>query len=126
MQYKFPLANSPINNDDIDDLVKWLQTYPRLTMGKLTREFEEKWAKYIGTSKSVFVNSGSSANTLMVYSAIDNGNLAVGDKDEVGIVSELKATDWSVSIFCSIPIVTVWELFKNISVPFGFITTPSP
>jgi len=80
MQYKFPLANSPINNDDIDDLVKWLKTYPRLTMGKLTREFEEKWAKYIGTSKSVFVNSGSSANTLMVYAAIINGNLAVGDK----------------------------------------------
>ena len=80
MQYKFPLANSPINNDDIDDLIKWLQTYPRLTMGQLTREFEEKWAKYIGTSKSVFVNSGSSANTLMVYAAIVNGNLAIGDK----------------------------------------------
>ena len=80
MQYKYPLANSPIDKKDIDDLITWLKTYPRLTMGELTKDFERKWADYIGTSNSIFVNSGSSANTLMVYAAIINGNLSVGDK----------------------------------------------
>ena len=39
-----------------------VKTYPRLTMGELTKDFERKWADYIGTSNSIFVNSGS-ANT---------------------------------------------------------------
>ena len=80
MKIKYPLANSPIDKDDISYLIKWLETNPRLTMGPITQQFEEKWANYIGTKKSVFVNSGSSANTLMVYTAIVNGNLSVGDK----------------------------------------------
>ena len=80
MKIKYPLANSPIDKDDISYLIKWLQTNPRLTMGPITQQFEEKWANYIGTKKSVFVNSGSSANPLMVYTAIVNGNLSVGDK----------------------------------------------
>lgn len=80
MKIKYPLANSPIDKEDISYLIKWLETNPRLTMGPITKKFEEKWANYIGTKNSVFVNSGSSANTLMVYSAIVNGNLSVGDK----------------------------------------------
>ena len=80
MKIKYPLANSPIDKDDISYLIKWLETNPRLTMGPITQQFEEKWANYIGTKRSVFVNSGSSANTLMVYTAIVNGNLSVGDK----------------------------------------------
>ena len=80
MNIKYPLANSPIDKDDIAYLIKWLETNPRLTMGPVTKKFENKWADYIGTKNSVFVNSGSSANTLMVYTAIINGNLNVGDK----------------------------------------------
>ena len=80
MKIKYPLANSPIDKDDISYLIKWLETNPRLTMGPVTQEFEKKWANYIGTKNSVFVNSGSSANTLMIYTAIVNGNLSVGDK----------------------------------------------
>lgn len=38
----------------------------RLTMGPKTREFEEAYAKYCGTKYCVAVNSGSSANLLMV------------------------------------------------------------
>ena len=36
------------------------------TMGQKTREFEEAYAKYVGTKYCVAVNSGSSANLLMV------------------------------------------------------------
>ena len=57
MKIKYPLANSPIDKDDISYLIKWLEK-PRLTMGPVTKEFEDKWANYIGTKNSVFVNSG--------------------------------------------------------------------
>lgn len=38
----------------------------QVTMGRKTREFEEAYAKYVGTKYCVAVNSGSSANLLMV------------------------------------------------------------
>lgn len=63
----FPLAKETINNDDINALIEWLKTSPRLTKGELTLQVERKWADYIGTKYSVFCNSGSSANLLMAY-----------------------------------------------------------
>jgi len=61
------LVSDTISNDDIDKLVDWLKTYPRLTKGNLTIEFEQKWSEWLGVKHSVYVNSGSSANLLMVY-----------------------------------------------------------
>ena len=75
MSFNYPLAGDTISKNDIDLLRKWLADYPRLTMGELTKEFEIKWAKYIGTKKSIFVNSGSSANLLMVYLGLVSGKL---------------------------------------------------
>ena len=60
------LVKDTINNKDIDKLIDWLKTYPRLTKGKVTIELEEKWSKWLGTKYSVFCNSGSSANLLML------------------------------------------------------------
>lgn len=77
---KYPLAKQTITNEEIDVLIEWLKTYPRLTMGELTKEFERKWAEYIGTKYSVFVNSGSSANLLMIYALLMTGQLKKGDK----------------------------------------------
>ena len=42
MNIKYPLASSPIDKEDISYLIKWLETNPRLTMGPVTKEFEEK------------------------------------------------------------------------------------
>ena len=39
------LVKDTINNKDIDKLIDWLQTYPRLTKGPVTLELEEKWSK---------------------------------------------------------------------------------
>ena len=64
---KYPLAKETITEVEIQRLIDWLETIPRLTKGELTIEFEKKWAEYIGTKYSVFVNSGSSANLLMIY-----------------------------------------------------------
>jgi CDP-6-deoxy-D-xylo-4-hexulose-3-dehydrase len=69
------LVQDTIDNKDIDQLIEWLKTYPRLTKGQLTIQFEEKFAKWIGSKYSVFVNSGSSANLLMIYSLIVSNKL---------------------------------------------------
>ena len=74
-EFIFPLAKETINDSDIDALTEWLLTGPRLTKWKLTEEFEQKWAEYIGTKYSVFVNSGSSANLLMAYALKEMGKL---------------------------------------------------
>jgi len=64
---KIGLVNDTIDNQDIDELIEWLKTYPKLTKGELTIQLEKEWAKYVGTKYSVFVNSGSSANLLLLY-----------------------------------------------------------
>lgn len=64
---KIDLVQNTIDNKDIDNLIQWLSTYPRLTKGEKTIEFEKKFSEWIGSKYSVFVNSGSSANLLMIY-----------------------------------------------------------
>jgi CDP-6-deoxy-D-xylo-4-hexulose-3-dehydrase len=64
---KIDLVQDTIDNQDIDNLIEWLKDYPRLTKGSKTIEFENKWSQWLGTKYSVFVNSGSSANLLMLY-----------------------------------------------------------
>ena len=72
---KYPLAMETISDEDIDALSEWLKSYPKLTKGDLTLEFEKLWADYVGTKYAVFCNSGSSANLLMVYAALHNGHI---------------------------------------------------
>ena len=60
------LVKDTIDNKDIDRLIDWLKTYPRLTKGLITLEFEAKFSKWLGRKYSVFCNSGSSANLLML------------------------------------------------------------
>lgn len=61
------LVENTIDNKDIDSLIEWLKTYPKLTKGQLTVEFEKQLANWFGSKYAVFVNSGSSANLLMLY-----------------------------------------------------------
>ena len=61
------LVKDTIDNSDIDYLIEWLKTYPRLTKSVKTIEFEECWCEYLGCKYAVFVNSGSSANLAMMY-----------------------------------------------------------
>ena len=75
MEIKYPLAKETINEEDIDALCNWLKSYPRLTKGALTPQVEQKWAEFIGTRHAVFNNSGSSANLLMIYTAIAAGRI---------------------------------------------------
>jgi CDP-6-deoxy-D-xylo-4-hexulose-3-dehydrase len=74
-----PLTKETITHKEIDNLIEWLKEYPKLTKGDLTLEFEKKWSEYQGCEYSIFVNSGSSANLLMIYALIENGALERGD-----------------------------------------------
>tara|TARA_Y100000034_G_scaffold130671_1_gene189657 strand:+ start:7287 stop:8432 length:1146 start_codon:yes stop_codon:yes gene_type:complete len=69
------LVNNTIDEQDIAKLCDWLKTNPRLTKGPLTVEYEKKWAKWLGTKYAVFVNSGSSANLLMLHALLEQGEL---------------------------------------------------
>ena len=89
---KIELVKDTISSDDIDELINWLKTYPKLTKGPITLEFERKWSEWLGCKYSVFVNSGSSANLLMIY-CLKILNMLKNDK--VCVPSLCWATDLS-------------------------------
>ncbi len=72
---KYYLAEDTIDQKDIDRLITWLKTYPRLTKDKVTVQFEEKWSQWLGQKYSLFNNSGSSANLLMYYTLLLSNRL---------------------------------------------------
>jgi len=69
------LVKDTIDIGDINKLIEWLKTNPKLTKGELTIEFEKLWSKWLGCKYSIFVNSGSSANLAAIYSLILSGKL---------------------------------------------------
>ncbi len=91
--YEYPLVLDTISNKEIDSLCDWLKTYPRLTKGEKTIQFEKEWSNYLNTNHSVYVNSGSSAIILMLSALMVNGTLKRGDK--VVVPSIAWATDLS-------------------------------
>jgi CDP-6-deoxy-D-xylo-4-hexulose-3-dehydrase len=66
------LAVDTIDRSDINALCNWLhqEPIPQLTKGPLTEQYEKAYAKRVGRKYAVFVNSGSSANMIAVYSLI--------------------------------------------------------
>ena len=68
---KITLAKDTIDRQDIDTLIEWLETYPRLTKGEVTVNFEQKWSTWLGSRYSVVCNSGSSANLLMLAALLE-------------------------------------------------------
>jgi CDP-6-deoxy-D-xylo-4-hexulose-3-dehydrase len=69
------LAYDTIDRRDIDRLIEWLRTYPHLTKGAVTVDFETRWSNWLARSHSVYCNSGSSANLLMYYALLVSGRL---------------------------------------------------
>ncbi len=69
------LAEDTISKIELENLGEWVKTSNKLTKGPLTVEFEKKLSNYIGSKYSVMVNSGSSANLLMIYALLEGGYL---------------------------------------------------
>ena len=66
-KFNWPLINDNITEADKKALVDFLQTpNVRFTQSKKVKEFEERWSEWLGVKHSVFVNSGASANYIMV------------------------------------------------------------
>ncbi len=64
---KYQLIENTINAEDRASVAEWIINNDHLTKGSLTEKFEREWSKWNNSKKSVFVNSGSSANLLMMY-----------------------------------------------------------
>jgi len=69
MKYVLPLADDSFGEAEKSAMLSVINS-GNYTMGKKVEEFEEAFSNWIGTSHSVMVNSGSSANLLLVYSQI--------------------------------------------------------
>jgi len=79
---RVPLASSGLRKSDIDAVMRVLES-GNLTMGKEVKNFEAKMSKYLGVKHFVMVNSGSSANLLMIEAlmrpAVSKPKLNLGD-----------------------------------------------
>ncbi len=60
------LQENIINHEEIATLINFLKTTERYTQFTKVRKFEETWSKWQGCRYSVFVNSGSSANLIIL------------------------------------------------------------
>ena len=65
---KYFLLDDAFSKKDLAEGVKVILS-KRITMSKITSNFEKKFAKSIGSKYAVMVNSGSSANLLAVFAA---------------------------------------------------------
>ncbi len=69
------LAEETISQTELEATAKWMTQGNRLTKSDLTAQFELEFANWIGSKHAIFVNSGSSANLLMIASALQAGRL---------------------------------------------------
>ncbi len=76
----WPLMKDCITQKDKDELVNFIKTSNRYTNGPQVKEFEKQWSKWLGVKHSLFVSSGSTANTLLLSTIVEKYNLKRGDK----------------------------------------------
>lgn len=70
-KFKWPLQKNTIGFDEKFALIKFILTSDRFTNGPKCRQFEEKWSAWQGRKYSLFVSSGSTANTLLLDAVQD-------------------------------------------------------
>jgi CDP-6-deoxy-D-xylo-4-hexulose-3-dehydrase len=87
-QFKFPLVKSTWNLSERNTFKKVINSN-NYTMGKKTKLFEKNFADYFKAKYSVMVNSGSSANLIMIASLfyISKNKLKRGDEVIVPAIS---------------------------------------
>ena len=76
----WPLMEETITLKDRLKMAAFILTSSRLTNGPKVRQLEEKWAEWLGVKHSLYVSSGSTANTLLVSSINEHYGLKDGDK----------------------------------------------
>ncbi|MEI6278420.1 MAG: DegT/DnrJ/EryC1/StrS aminotransferase family protein [Verrucomicrobiae bacterium] len=76
----WPLQENVISNAELDLLVHFIRETKRFTQFTKVRAFEDAYSEWMGCKHSVFVNSGSSANLLMIHAAAERGGWSPGDE----------------------------------------------
>ena len=66
MTINLPLMDNNITSHDLDILINFLKSRPRLTQHMNVEMFEKEWSEWLGVNHSVFVNSGASANFITI------------------------------------------------------------
>ena len=76
----WPLMEDAITLKDRLKMAWFVLSSSRLTNGPKVRQLEEKWSEWLGVKHSLYVSSGSTANTLLVSSVKEHYGLKDGDK----------------------------------------------
>jgi CDP-4-dehydro-6-deoxyglucose reductase, E1 len=87
---KYPLASSTWDQKEIEAIHKVIDS-GMYSMGKHVKDFEKKFASHIGSKYAIMVNSGSSANLLMIASLFFTKIAKLKRGDEVIV----PAVSWS-------------------------------
>lgn len=93
MIYKIPLIKKIFYNEKKvkKEMVKFIKKNNKFTMGDKVKEFEAKFSEWQGCKYSVMVNSGASANIVLLQALLNLGLLNVNSR--VGISSLTWATN---------------------------------
>ena len=91
-EINWPLAHDTWDNKERDAMHEVIAS-GRFTFGEKVKKFEDEFCEYFGFPYAVQVNSGGSANLLMVAAAVERGWISKGDKVIV------PAVGWSTSYF---------------------------
>ena len=96
MTFKYPLATATWDQKEIDAMQKVIAS-GNFTMGEKVSLFEKEFSNYIGSQNAVMVNSGSSANLLMIAALFytKNPKLKLKRGDEVIV----PAVSWSTTYY---------------------------
>ena len=84
------LQEDALTETDLNALVDFIRSKERFTQGPRIREFEQSYAKWMGSKYCVMVNSGSSANLLLVGAVKELKGWQDGDEVIVPAVHEGK------------------------------------
>jgi CDP-6-deoxy-D-xylo-4-hexulose-3-dehydrase len=76
----WPLMQDTITLKDRLKMALFILRESRLTNGPKVRQFENEWAKWLGVKHSLYVSSGSTANTLLISAVKEYYGLQDGDK----------------------------------------------
>jgi CDP-6-deoxy-D-xylo-4-hexulose-3-dehydrase len=88
----WPLMKDTITLKDRIKMAAFILTSSRLTNGPKVREFEKVWSEWLGVKHSLYVSSGSTANSLLVSAVMELYKLKNNDKVLV------PATTWMTNV----------------------------
>jgi CDP-6-deoxy-D-xylo-4-hexulose-3-dehydrase len=94
------LQENILEKKDIEELVQFIRTTDRFTQFVKVREFEAAWSKWQGCKYSIYVNSGSSAN--LVIMNLMRGLRGWKDGDEVIVPTVTWVTNISPIFQCGL------------------------